>query len=212
MSNYGNILNSYRKSGYITQLLTIKTFYCHFRHGDREVVLEHVKTHYRDDGTPQDRTVATQQSQQQIQQATNAAAELAAPPPPIPIQMPFQIMSNLLNGHTSGTSNVHNRNLITLGGGGNTNQASNQNPSNTHQTLNFNSQNTLLTPASSTNDVNRNNNGMPETNSTNSNNNSLKGSFRCGHCGQISNWKHVIQVYTNKQTNQVDQSLYLPKL
>ncbi|XP_070492674.1 zinc finger protein Xfin isoform X2 [Chironomus tepperi] len=171
---------------------------CNFKHGDREVVLEHVKTHYRDDGTPQDRTVATQQSQQ-IQQSSNST-ELA-PPPPIPIQMPFQIMSNLLNGHTSGTSNVHNRNLITLGGGGNTNQASNQNPSNTHQTLNFNSQNTLLTPASSTNDVNRNNNGMPETNSTNSNNNSLKGSFRCGHCGQISNWKHVIQRHCRLKHN-----------
>lgn len=172
--------------------------YYHFRHADRDIVLEHVKTHYREDGTPQDRGISTQQQQaQQAQQVQASNAVELAPPPPLPIQMPFQIMSNLLNGHTSGTSNVHNRNLITLGGGGNSNQT--QNPSNTHQTLNFNSQNTLLTPASSNNDVNRNNNGMPETNSTNSNNNSLKGSFRCGHCGQISNWKHVIQVYTNKQ-------------
>ena len=107
--------------------------------------------------------------------------------------MPFQIMSNLLNGHSAGTTtNVHNRNLsITLGGG--SNQTSNLNSTNSHQTLNFNSQNTLLTPAS-TLDVSKNNNGMPETNASNNSNNSVKGSFRCGHCGQISNWKHVIQV------------------
>jgi hypothetical protein len=157
-----------------------------FRHADREVVLEHVKTHYRDDGTPQDKTPVQQSSQ-----------ELA--PPPIPIQMPFQIMSNLLNGH-AGTSNVHNRNLITLGGGG---IVVNSNQNATTNTLNFtNSQNTttLLTPVVSTSShdvAKNNNNGMPDTNSANSNNNnnSLKGSFRCGHCGQISNWKHVIQVF-----------------
>lgn len=158
-----------------------------FRHADREVVLEHVKSHYRDDGTPQEKP-------------PSSGMELAAPPPPLPIQMPFQIMNNLLNGHagtSTTTANVHNRNLLTLGGGANQMQASNSNQaSSTHQTiqtLNFNSQNTLTTPQSS-HDVGKNNNGMPETNSTNS---SLKGSFRCGHCGQISNWKHVIQVFTN---------------
>jgi hypothetical protein len=176
-----------------------------FRHADREVVLEHVKSHYREDGTPQQDGKVHHPQQPQMQ-----AAELG-PPPPIPIQMPFQIMSNLLNGHSAGTSNVNNRNLITLGGGGSSNQASNQNPSNTHQTLSFNSQNTLLTPASqATVDVNRNNNGMPETNSaSNNSNNSLKGSFRCGHCGQISNWKHVIQVYTNRKTTKQINNLCL---
>lgn len=142
-----------------------------------------MKSHYRDDGTPQEKQ-------------SNAGMELAAPPPPLPIQMPFQIMNNLLNGHagtSSTTANVHNRNLLTLGGGASQLQASNSNASSTHQTLNFNSQNTL-TSTPSLQDVGKNNNGMPETNSTNS---SLKGSFRCGHCGQISNWKHVIQVYTN---------------
>jgi hypothetical protein len=162
----------------------------HFRHADREVVLEHVKTHYREDGSPQE--VAKQQKQSPDQQAGTTTHELG-PPPPLPIQMPFQIMSNLLNGHTAGTANVHNRNIsITLGGG--SNASSNSKASNTHQTLNFNSQNTLLTPALAL-DVAKNNNGMPETNSTTNSNNSLKGSFRCGHCGQISNWKHVIQVY-----------------
>lgn len=155
-----------------------------FRHADREVVLEHVKSHYRDDGTPQEKQ-------------TNVGMELAAPPPPLPIQMPFQIMNNLLNGHagtSSSTTNVHNRNLLTLGGGVvNPMQASNSNASSTHQTLSFNSQNTLTTPSLS-HDAGKSNNGMPETNSAGS---SLKGSFRCGHCGQISNWKHVIQVYTN---------------
>lgn len=151
------------------------------------MVLEHVKTHYSDDGTPQE---APKQMH-----ALNSLD--LGPPPPLPIQMPFQIMSNLLNGHSAGTSNVHNRNLsITLGGGG-SNQASNPNASNTHQTLNFSTQNTLLTSASAL-DVAKNNNGMPETNSPNNSNNSVKGSFRCGHCGQISNWKHVIQVFTNK--------------
>ena len=146
-----------------------------------------MKSHYRDDGTPQEKQ-------------PSAAMELAAPPPPLPIQMPFQIMNNLLNGHagTSSTTTNVNRNLLTLGSGGgvvNQMQASNSNQSSsTHQTLNFNSQNTLTTPSSSSHDVGKNNNGMPETNSTNS---SLKGSFRCGHCGQISNWKHVIQVFTN---------------
>lgn len=155
-------------------------------------MLEHVKTHYRDDGSPQEMT------KQQQQQPSNAVHTLElGPPPPVPIQMPFQIMSSLLNGHTAGTANVHNRNLsITLGGGGVSNQANNSNASNTHQTLNFNPQNTLLTPTSAL-DVPKINNGMPETNSA-TNNNSLKGSFRCGHCGQISNWKHVIQVYTNQ--------------
>lgn len=153
-----------------------------FRHADREVVLEHVKSHYRDDGTPQEK--------QSI-----AGMELA-PPPPLPIQMPFQIMNNLLNGHagTSSSTNALNRNLLTtLGGGASQLQASNSNASSTHQTLNFNSQNTLTTPSTS-HDVGKSNNGMTETNSTSS----LKGSFRCGHCGQISNWKHVIQVYTNR--------------
>ena len=118
-------------------------------------------------------------------------------------------MSSLLNGHTAGTANVHNRNLsITLGGGGSvSNQANNSNTSNTHQTLNFNPQNTLLTPTSSL-DVPKINNGMPETNSTTNSNNSLKGSFRCGHCGQISNWKHVIQVYTN----QLNSMLCVPSI
>lgn len=145
-------------------------------------MLEHVKSHYREDGTPQEKQISS-------------GMELAAPPPPLPIQMPFQMMTNLLNGHagTSTSTNVHNRNLLTLGGGVNQLQASNSNASSSHQTLNFNSQNTLTTPSSS-HDVGKNNNGMPETNSTSS---SLKGSFRCGHCGQISNWKHVIQVYTN---------------
>lgn len=154
-----------------------------FRHADREVVLEHVKSHYRDDGTPQENQ-------------TSSGMELA-PPPPLPIQTPFQIMNNLLNGHagtSSTTTNVHNRNLLTLGGGANQLQPSNSNSTSTHPTLNFNSQNTLTTPSSSSHDVGKNINGMPDTNSTNS---SLKGSFRCGHCGQISNWKHVIQVYTN---------------
>ncbi|KAG5674665.1 hypothetical protein PVAND_004618 [Polypedilum vanderplanki] len=174
---------------------------CNFKHAVREIVLEHVKTHYREDGTPQ--TDGKQQTSQSQQAAVSSGIELG-PPPPIQIQTPFQIMSNLLNGHTAGTSNVHNRNLITLGGGGSSNQASNQNPSNTHQTLNFNSQNTLLTPASQTNvvDVTRNNNGMPETNSANNNsNNSFKGSFRCGHCGQVSNWKHVIQRHCRLKHN-----------
>lgn len=146
-------------------------------------MLEHVKSHYRDDGTPQEKPAGS-------------GMELA-PPPPLPIQMPFQIMNNLLNGHagtSTSSTNVHNRNLLTLGGGVNQLQASNSNASSSHQTLNFNSQNTLTTPSSS-HDVGKNNNGMPETNSTSS---SLKGSFRCGHCGQISNWKHVIQVYTNR--------------
>lgn len=164
------------------------------------MVLEHVKTHYRDDGSPQEAN--KQQQQQQSQQSQAIHTLELGPPPPVPIQMPFQIMSSLLNGHTAGTANVHNRNLsITLGGGSGGvvgNQANNQNASNTHQTLNFNPQNTLLTPASAL-DVSKINNGMPETNSANTNsNNSLKGSFRCGHCGQISNWKHVIQVYTNQ--------------
>lgn len=160
-------------------------FLFRFRHADREVVLEHVKSHYRDDGTPQEKQ-------------SSSGMELAAPPPPLPIQMPFQIMNNLLNGQhgtsSTSTTNVHNRNLLTLGGGVNQMQASNSNASSTHPTLNFNSQNTLTTPSSS-HDAGKNNNGMPETNSTGS---SLKGSFRCGHCGQISNWKHVIQVYTNR--------------
>lgn len=146
-----------------------------------------MKSHYRDDGTPQEKQ-------------SNCGMELA-PPPPLPIQMPFQIMNNLLNGHagtSSSTANVHNRNLLTLGGGANQLQASNSNSSSTHPTLNFNSQNTLTTPLSS-HEVGKNNNGMQETNSTNS---SLKGSFRCGHCGQISNWKHVIQVYTNRSPSQ----------
>lgn len=158
--------------------------------------MEHVKSHYRDDGSPQE--THKQQSHQQQQMHTVNALELG-PPAPVPIQMPFQIMSSLLNGgHTAGTTNVHNRNLsITLGGGGGvSSQASNTNSSITHQTLNFNPQNTLLTTASAL-DVAKINNGMPETNSTTNSNNSLKGSFRCGHCGQISNWKHVIQVYTN---------------
>jgi hypothetical protein len=166
------------------------TFFFCFRHADREVVLEHVKSHYRDDGTPQEKQ-------------SGSSAELAAPPPPLPIQMPFQIMNNLLNGHagtSTSTANVHNRNLLTLGGGASQLQASNSNASSTHQTLNFNSQNTLTTPSSSSSshDAGKNNNGMPETNATSS---SLKGSFRCGHCGQISNWKHVIQVYTNSFLN-----------
>lgn len=164
------------------------------RHADREVVLEHVKSHYRDDGTPQEK------------QQSSTGMELAAPPPPLPIQMPFQIMNNLLNGHagtSSTTTNVHNRNLLTLGGGVNQLQASNSNQaSSTHQTLNFNSQNTLTTPSSS-HDVGKNNNGMPETNSATS---SLKGSFRCGHCGQISNWKHVIQVFTNRSAPQTNEN------
>jgi len=139
--------------------------------------LEHVKTHYRDDGS-----VA-------VEKQHTTSMELG-PPPPLPIQMPFQIMNNLLNGHTAGTSaNVHNQNLITLGGGVNQLQASNQtNPT----TLSFNSQNTSLMPTTSSHHDVGKNNGMPETHLTN--NNSLKGSFRCGHCGQISNWKHVIQV------------------
>lgn len=161
-----------------------------FRHADRDVVLEHVKSHYRDDGTPQENK--------------QAPSNMELGPPPLPIQMPFQIMNNLLNGHTTGTSaNVHNPNLITLSGGGggiNQMQSSNINSSTTHQTLNFNPTNTLtLSSTSSSHDVGKNNNGMPETNSANS---SLKGSFRCGHCGQISNWKHVIQVYTNNK-NQI---------
>jgi hypothetical protein len=110
------------------------------------------------------------------------------------------MMTNLLNGHTAGTTNVHNRNSLTLGGGSNPNSNAIANAPNTHQTLNFNSQNTLLTPVSAHEVAQKNNNGMPETNSTN-NTNSLKGSFRCGHCGQISNWKHVIQVYTNMKRN-----------
>lgn len=169
-----------RRENFIMNLKSI------FRHADREVVLEHVKSHYRDDGTPQDKQ----------------SMELAAPPPPLPVQMPFQIMNTLLNGHagTSSSTNVHNRNLLTLGGGGGVNQlqASNSNASSasSHTTLNFNSQNTLTAAASSlSHDAGKSNNGMPETNSTGS---SLKGSFRCGHCGQISNWKHVIQVYTNR--------------
>jgi hypothetical protein len=159
-----------------------KIFSVLFRHADREVVLEHVKSHYRDDGTPQEKQ-------------SSAGMELA--PPPLPLQMPFQIMNNLLNGHagtSSSSTNVHNRNLLTtLGGGASQLQASNSNASSTHQTLNFNSQNTLTTPSTS-HDVGKSNNGMTETNSSSS----LKGSFRCGHCGQISNWKHVIQVYTNR--------------
>lgn len=181
------------------------SFSFRFRHADREVVLEHVKSHYRDDGTPQEKQ-------------TNSGMELAAPPPPLPIQMPFQIMNNLLNGHagtsssSSSTTNVHNRNLLTLGGGVVIPmQASNSNASSTHQTLSFNSQNTLATPSSS-HDAGKSNNGMPETNSTSS---SLKGSFRCGHCGQISNWKHVIQVYTNrfsflKNENSISSSGFKP--
>jgi hypothetical protein len=119
-----------------------------------------------------------------------------APPPPMPIQMPFQIMNNFLNAHagTSSSPNVHNRNLLTIGGG--QLQASNSNDSSTHQTLNFDSQNTLTSNAKSSLDVGKSNNGMLGTNATGSSS-SLKGSFRCGHCGQISNWKHVIQVYTN---------------
>ncbi|CRK86570.1 CLUMA_CG000143, isoform A [Clunio marinus] len=163
---------------------------CNFKHPDREVVLEHVKTHYREDGTPQEKP-------------SNTGMELAAPPPPLPIQMPFQIMNNLLNGHagTSTSTNVHNRNLLTIGGGVNQTQASNSNASSSQQTLNFNSQNTLsVIPTSlSSHDGGKSNNGMPETTSTNTS--SLKGSFRCGHCGQISNWKHVIQRHCRLKHN-----------
>jgi hypothetical protein len=178
-----------------------------FRHADREVVLEHVKSHYRDDGTPQEK--------QSSSPSTNSAMDLA--PPPLPIQMPFQIMNNLLNGHagTSSTSNstssststnVHNRNFLTTLGGGVVNQQTMQAPSNsiTSTSLNFNSQNTLTTPTTSTDVVNKNNNGLQE-NSTSS----LKGSFRCGHCGQISNWKHVIQVFTNNYKINNIHNLYL---
>lgn len=28
-----------------------------------------------------------------------------------------------------------------------------------------------------------------------------KGSFKCGHCGQVSNWKHVIQVLLTNTSN-----------
>lgn len=136
------------------------------------MVLEHVKSHYREEGLPQDKQ----------------AGEVAATVPTIPIQMPFQIMNNLLNGHSNtGTSKtstqVHNQNLLTIGGGqGQLQVYSNQTP-------NYNSQNTLTT--STIHDVAKNNN-IPGTNST-----ALKGSFSCGICGQVSNWKHVIQVFTN---------------
>lgn len=169
-----------------------------FRHADREVVLEHVKSHYRDDGTPQEK------------QATSGnSSQMDLAPPPLPIQMPFQIMNNLLNGHgiatstpnttsSSSTTNVHNRNLLTTLGGGVVNQmqaTSNSNATTSQlQTLNFNPQNTLTTPTTSTDVGIKNNNGLQDMNSSSS---SLKGSFRCGHCGQISNWKHVIQVFTN---------------
>lgn len=180
-----------------------------FRHADREVVLEHVKSHYRDDGTPQERQQSAANNNNTHATSTSSQMDLA--PPPLPIQMPFQIMNNLLNGHgiatstnttsnSSSTTNVHNRNnLLTTLGGGVVNQmqaTSNSNATTSQlQTLNFNPQNTLTTPTTSTLDVGiKNNNGLQDMNSSSS---SLKGSFRCGHCGQISNWKHVIQVFTN---------------
>lgn len=178
--------------------------FSYFRHADREVVLEHVKSHYRDDGTPQEKQAT---SSSNMSGGNNSQMDLA--PPPLPIQMPFQIMNNLLNGHgtsstsnttsSSSTANVHNRNLLTTLGGGVVNQmqaTSNSNATTSLQTLNFNPQNTLTTPTTSTDVGIKNNNGLTDMNSSSS---SLKGSFRCGHCGQISNWKHVIQVFTNNR-------------
>lgn len=156
--------------------------------------MEHVKSHYRDDGTPQEK--------QSLNMMGGNSSQIDLAPPPLPIQMPFGIMNNLLNGHgittstsnttsSSSTTNVHNRNLLTTLGGGVVNQmqaTSNSNATTSLQTLNFNPQNTLTTPTTST-DVGMKNNGLQNMNSSS---NSLKGSFRCGHCAQNSSWYKIL--------------------
>lgn len=115
-----------------------------FRHPERDVVLEHVKSHYRDVNA---------------QEPSQAPSDLSAPPTPV-VQMPFAI-------------NAAINNLLSV----------NDQPSQASSTaLNLSNSNSRLNPI-----VFDQHNGMDGVSPT-------KGCFKCGHCGQISNWKHVIQV------------------
>lgn len=67
-------------------------------------------------------------------------------------------------------------------------------------------QQSSVTPSSSHDGSSKHINGMMMTDSNSAS--SMKGSFRCGHCGQISNWKHVIQVFTNKSKNKNKKQNY----
>jgi hypothetical protein len=158
-----------------------------YRDSNRDVVLEHVKTHYRDNGS---------------EQQEPAMVELSPPPPPLPFALNTAFnqylstvansnndsASNILSGNNSLTSQTHN--IINLSNPGNMAAVSNQTATASTST----SVVTAVTP----NQINQNQtttnvvlerNGMTDQGS--------KGSFKCGHCGQVSNWKHVIQVFTN---------------
>ena len=90
--------------------------------------------------------------------------------------------NNLINSTNNNNINNNNSNNITI------------------QAL----QQSSVTPSSSHDGSSKHINGMMMTDSNSAS--SMKGSFRCGHCGQISNWKHVIQVFTNK-TNQIKSKI-----
>lgn len=141
-----------------------------FRHSDRDVVLEHVKGHYEDGD-----------------QSTSVDVNVPSP-------LPFT-MNTAISQYLSSVSN-------------NSNNISGNNPSQVPSTQSFslsmnlsNTGNMVISNPTASNAV-----VTAPINSTGTNATSIlektteqgsKGSFKCGHCGQVSNWKHVIQVFTN---------------
>lgn len=161
-------------------LLIVSLNFGNFRDADREVVLNHVKGHYED--------------------GDQSTSEVNVPSP-----LPFT-MNTAISQYLSSVSN--NSNNIS---GNNTSQVPStqsysismnlSNPGNMVISNNSTASNAVVSAPINTTGTNTTASILEKTTEQGS-----KGSFKCGHCGQVSNWKHVIQVLlTNISNNKLSE-------
>lgn len=181
-------------------------FACNCRHTNRDVVLQHVKGHYKEANIPSD----DQQQQHQaanipglsiananefnnnvyVNGIVNAAKLLIQQHPQLSQQndqtIP-QIRIQALNQLSGNSSHIFLA------------EAKQQPPLTIPSiTPNTTSPSSILPTSINQNITTTNDNGeMDEASSGINSVNGLRGTapYRCGHCHQVSNWKHVIQVF-----------------
>lgn len=169
-----------------------------FRHPSRDIVLEHVKQHYRDAGIP-------------IDDITTDTSSQATPPMDMTTQK--SSLYNLLSLPESITYRPHTSTTTTAGASAATCGVEHKihdltvtkitsGDQRIWRTIQSQPPSITLTPTTPTVINTAASNDHGEMDEASSGVSSVSGwrcpaPYRCGHCHQVSNWKHVIQVFTN---------------